>query len=219
MRDPQGPTAYAGAWTYESAAHLLRRCMFGPTYSQIKEATQMGLGATVEMLLEDLPLPSPPINTRNDQDPHVPIGETWVEAHYSSGRSKKLDQLNYRRRSLKSWTIGRIMNPEMSIREKMTLFWHNHFPVNDINDPKLLYDYVTKLREHGTGNFRTLVKEITLDPAMLRYLNGDENTAKAPNENYARELLELFTIGKGPQIGPGDYTHYTEQDVKRPPGY
>ena len=49
------------------------------------------------------------------------------------------------------------------------LFWHNHFPVNDINDPKLLYDYVTKLRQHGTGNFRTLVKEITLDPAMLRY--------------------------------------------------
>ncbi|MBK7408350.1 MAG: DUF1800 domain-containing protein [Saprospirales bacterium] len=103
----------------------------------------------------------------------------------------------------------------MSIREKMTIFWHNHFVVAlaAVGDPKFIYHYINTLRAGALGNFRQLVKDITIDPAMLRYLNGSQNTKVAPNENYARELLELFTIGKGEQVGPGDYTNYTEQDV------
>jgi uncharacterized protein (DUF1800 family) len=69
------------------------------------------------------------------------------------------------------------------------------------------------LRTHALGNFKQLVKDVTIDPCMLLFLNGATNTLYSPNENYARELLELYTIGKGPQIGPGDYTHYTEEDV------
>ncbi|MEL6140755.1 MAG: DUF1800 family protein, partial [Bacteroidota bacterium] len=68
-------------------------------------------------------------------------------------------------------------------------------------------------RNYATGNFRDLVKEVTIHPSMLKFLNGDQNDKFSPNENYARELLELFTIGKGAQVGPGDYTNYTEQDV------
>lgn len=95
----------------------------------------------------------------------------------------------------------------------MTLFWHNHFVTAETNDPRLEYKYITTIRKNSLGNFKTLTKEITIDPAMLLYLNGNQNTSRAPNENYARELLELFTLGKGELAGPGDYTTFTEVDV------
>jgi uncharacterized protein (DUF1800 family) len=96
----------------------------------------------------------------------------------------------------------------------MVLFWHNHFVVSDLNDNRFYYRYINLLRENALGDFKQLTKDITVDPSMLRYLNGNQNTKNAPNENYARELLELFTIGKGPLAGPGDYTNYTEDDVR-----
>ena len=68
--------------------------------------------------------------------------------------------------------------------------------------------------KNALGNFRDLAKKMTLDLAMLSYLNGNQNTRRAPNENYARELFELFTIGKGDLAGPGDYTNYTEDDIR-----
>jgi len=103
----------------------------------------------------------------------------------------------------------------VSLREKMTLFWHNHFvsEYDVVSDSRLMYKQNVLLRENAFGNFKQLVKLITLDPAMLRYLNGNTNTKGKPNENYARELQELFTIGKGPEIAPGNYTNYTEADV------
>jgi uncharacterized protein (DUF1800 family) len=105
------------------------------------------------------------------------------------------------------------MDPELSIREKMVLFWHNHFVTSDIGEPIAVYIYSNTLRKHALGNFRELTKAITIDPTMLLFLNGNENNKFAPNENYARELLELFTVGKGPVAGPGDYTTFTEDDV------
>jgi len=93
------------------------------------------------------------------------------------------------------------------------LFWHNHLVISDLNNPGLKFQYFTLLRKYALGDFRQFVKEMTINPAMLLYLNGNENTAEAPNENYGRELMELFTIGKGPLVGDGDYTNYTEQDV------
>jgi uncharacterized protein (DUF1800 family) len=140
----------------------------------------------------------------------VPVGQTWVAAPYIAGQQPIQ---TYRNQSLRAWTIGLLLQEGVSIREKMTLFWHNHFVTSDINDPKYIYQYISTLRENAWGNFRELTKLINIDPAMLRYLNGRDNTATAPNENYARELLELFTIGKGPVAGPGDYTNYTEDDV------
>ena len=186
--------------------------MFGPTYAQIKWATEQGMEATLDKLFEDLPLPSPPLNTHYQGDPHVAIGEIWVNAPYS-GFSLN-EGLAYRGRSLLSWVIGQLWQEGISIREKLTLFWHNHFPIAAILDSKYRYQYANLLRSHAWGSFRELTKAITLDPAMLRFLDGTYSTAAAPNENYARELLELFTIGKGPAAGPGDYTHYTESDIK-----
>jgi uncharacterized protein (DUF1800 family) len=102
---------------------------------------------------------------------------------------------------------------EISIREKLTLFWHNHFVVGDSTIAHREYLYYTLLRSFALGNFRELTKEITIDTSMLFYLSGAENTDDAPNENYSRELLELFTVGKGQLDSPGDYTNFTEVDV------
>ncbi|MFK7923925.1 MAG: DUF1800 family protein [Bacteroidia bacterium] len=200
---------YAGSWTYEDAAHLLRRCLFGPTHAEIEQAVSDGLVLTLDKLFTAEPQPNPPLNAYFDTDLFVPKGQTWINAPFGSGLNA------YRRNSLYSWITGLQINQSVSLTEKMTLFWHNHFPIQDgvVNDPRFLYRYFSLLHDNALGNFKTLTEEITIEPAMLRYLNGNQNKESAPNENYARELFELFTIGKGPQIGPGDYTHYTEQDV------
>lgn len=204
-----GLEPYSGSWAFEQAAHLLRRSMFGPTIQQIKDAVNTGLDATLEQLFTELPLPDPPLNYDYEDDPYVAIGESWVDAPYPLG----VEARAYRRRSNRAWHIGQFIAEGVSIREKMTLFWHNHFAISNINDPKYSYKHISLLRSFAWGNFRELVKRVTVDPSMLRFLNGNQNTAVAPNENYARELLELFTIGKGPVAGPGDYTNYTEEDV------
>lgn len=199
---------FQGPWTNQTATHLLRRCLFGPTREQVKQSVTLGLAGTIQQLLSIAPLPLPPVNFSYADDPNVPIGSTWINAPYTDNL-----QTGYRRQSLRAWTMQTMLNQGLSLREKMWLFWHNHFVTGDLNDPKYDYHYGNLLRQHALGNFKRLTEEITVNPSMLRYLNGNQNTKEAPNENYSRELLELFTIGKGPQIAPGDYTHYTEQDV------
>jgi len=200
---------YAGNWGYEEAAHLLKRCLFGPTHAEIEQAVTDGLSLTLDNLFTAEPVPPPPLNAYFDNDLLVPRGQTWINSPFSPGTNF------YKRNSLKSWVTGLQINQGVSLTEKMTLFWHNHYPIEEgvVNDPRFLYRYFTLLRNNSLGNFKSLTEEITIDPAMLRYLNGNQNLESSPNENYARELFELFTIGKGPQIAPGDYTHYTEQDV------
>ncbi len=207
---------YTGEWTSERAAHLLRRTMFGPKTEEIALATELGLSGTIDLLFEEKPMPEPPLNYSFTMDPLVPVGETWVGKIYTAdeGNLRTVIRAN-RERSLVAWQMRLLIESEMSIREKMTLFWHNHFVVqkSTVRDPNYLYDYITLLRSNATGNFKQLVKDITVDPAMLFYLNGRQNNRRNPNENYARELLELFTIGKGDLAGPGDYTTFTEDDV------
>lgn len=177
----------------------------------LKEATALGLEATLDRLLEDLPLPAPPVIT-NAAD-NQPLGVTWVDKAYPEDATAAARIRQIRALSFHAWSANQLIESGFQTREMMTLFWHNHFAINVINDPRLAYRYVTTLRGQAFGNFRQLVKDITIDPQMLGFLNGSQNTARAPNENYARELLELFTIGKGPQVGADDYTNYTEQDV------
>ena len=201
---------YTGTWGFEQAAHLLRRTTFGPTYAQIKQATSDGLGATISLLFENQPLPADPIYYNFENDPNIANGESWVDEPTNFA----INGLNgARKRSLQGWSFKVIRESGMNIREKMLLFWHNHFVVADTNDSRFQHRYMTLLRENTLGNFKELVELITVDPSMLQYLNGTQNSKFAPNENFARELLELFTIGKGDAAGPGDYTNYTEDDV------
>ncbi|WP_170110170.1 DUF1800 domain-containing protein [Flavilitoribacter nigricans] len=204
-----GLTPYSGEWTFEQAAHLLRRTTFGPSRELISTAVEMGQSAVFDQLFADPPAPAPPVNPDFTEDPNVPVGQTWVDAPYS----ENIDLRPYRNRSLRSWIFLNMLEEGISIRQKMTLFWINHFGVAGINDKRFMYRYIELLRSSALGNFRQLIKDVTVDGSMLIFLNGNQNTEVAPNENYARELLELYTVGKGDLAGEGDYSTFTEQDV------
>ncbi len=208
-----GLDPYTGPWEYEQAAHLLRRTTFGLKKQDVELLLSMTMDEAVNHIL-NVPAdpPSPPINNYYNQDPGnpdgyedpvVPIGQTWVNADYDE------DAEGLRIESFRGWWLDLMINQGASIQEKMTMFWHNHFATQTaaIFYGKTNYEHNAKLRANALGNFKELTKIVTLDPAMLFYLNGYLNSAQAPDENYARELQELFTIGKDTPQG------YTEEDV------
>ena len=220
---------YTGPWTIKEASHLLRRATFGPNQEMIAKSISLGLSSTINELFDNaVPSAPPVIFTLTEEptdptifsvfdDPFVPYGETWVnEPPLVDTGDQVLDQqiLNNRTRSATVWPILNMMKPELNIMSKLWLFWHNHFVVSDFRVPLQYYQYSRLLEDYAKGNFKQLTKDMTIDVSMLLYLNGNENTKEAPNENYARELLELFTVGKGDVAGPGDYTTFTEQDVQ-----
>ena len=204
-----GIAAYTGNFGETQLIHLLRRTIFGVNQTDIDFFKNKSLNEVVDYLLT-IPTnpPSPPLNyysyNTNFPDAEVPAGQTWVNAAVNPN----LEGL--RVSSLKAWWFGLMVNPQRNIREKMTLFWHNHFSTETtvVQDSRYLYKHHALLRANCLGNFKELVKQVTIDPAMLVYLNGEDNTKTAPDENYGRELQELFTVGKDLP------THYTEDDVK-----
>ena len=203
-----GLEPYAGPWGADQAAHLLRRSTFGVRRADVQSLVTGGLDAAITTLLSAQPDPGLPLTTSSSDTGSI-LGQTWVNALTSDFNST-------RHTSLRNWWTGLMLNQGVSLLEKMTLFWHNHFATESdvIGDARMTYRYNALLRANALGNFKTLTKLVTLDCAMLRYLNGNTNTGASPNENYGRELQELFTIGKGPEIAPGNYTNYTEADVK-----
>ena len=205
-----GLAPFTGTFDRQAAAHLLRRVTLSPTYEQIKQAEADGLSATIAKIFTTPPATEPPINHYYENDPNCTVGESWIDRPYTFDD----DIRQYRYESLIAWTGFQLLGDNISIMEKLVLFWHNHFVVGDIDDPKFLYNYSLALREHALGNFRDFTKAITINPAMLRYLNGNQNINTSPNENFARELVELFTVGKGDLVAPGDYTNYTEDDIQ-----
>ena len=202
-----GLQQFAAAWDEYTLRHLLRRTLFGFKQEDINAWKGKSMAEVVQLLVSLSPAPLPPVNNYNDtsfSDPTVPAGQTWVNAPYDGNANGR------RNSSLKSWWLGNLLQQTSSVHEKMTLFWHNHFATEavDVNDARYMYRYYSLLRKYALGNFKELVLEITKDPAMLRYLNGYQNNKNAPDENYARELQELFTLGKGPLV------FYTEADVR-----
>lgn len=207
-RTNAGLAAYTGTWGATQAAHLLRRCLFGPTRAQLAAAAGSTLTNVLNGLLTAPAAPAPPVNV-SATDTSVALGQTWVTQTFDQNFE------GVRRSSLRAWWLGQLL-ADNTLQAKMWLFWHNHFVVelSDINDARYGYHYAELLRGQALGNVKQLCKDVTVAPAMLRYLNGNQSTAAAPNENYGRELLELFTVGKGPLIGTGNYTNYTEADVQ-----
>ena len=201
-------TPYTGPWSRELAAHLLRRATFGAKKSQVDQLFALGSAeAAVDFVLTvPATAPAPPVNNYNNPDftdPDVPLGQTWVNAPYN------LDAEGVRIESWRGWWFDRMLNSEANIQEKMTLFWHNHFATRTDTAfwGRASYLHNKTLRQHALGNFKDFVKAVTLDPCMLIFLNGFLNNVSAPDENYARELQELFTIGKD------SASTYTEDDV------
>lgn len=205
-----GIAPYNGTWGYTQVKHLLNRALFGATEQDIQYFMGLTPDAAVNELLTPALLPSPPVNNYSSvyNDTDVAAGQTWVNATMINTNSALAT--SFRRDSFKAWWYGLMLNQNRSIHEKMTLFWHNLFATEADMIPAAQPVYITNntLRTHALGNFKTLTKQVTLDPGMLYYLNGYLNGATAPDENYARELQELFTVGKGPGSG------YTEEDVK-----
>ena len=202
---------YTGPWTKYEAGHLLKRTMFGPTNQQMLDAVSQGMNNTVNTVLQ-IPSIDQPL-TYDPAEGVSAFGTTWVNSVYPTDVAANQAAETARIKSLGAWMMRRLNTEPMSIAEKMCLFWHNHFGVTAASDSRATYNYLMLLRTHALGNVKQLIKDVTIDPCMLLFLNGATNSVFSPNENYARELLELFTIGKGPQIGPGDYSNYTEDDV------
>ncbi|MBL7722632.1 MAG: DUF1800 domain-containing protein [Chitinophagaceae bacterium] len=213
-----GLTPYSGSWTVNEVAHLLKRTMFGARKTDIDYFLSLSPDAAVDELLNNVTTPSPPVRDYGlleDEgvfydDLGVAIGQTWVNDPNTASYPDVRGQINSRRvSSLKKWWSGLIINQNRSIQEKMVLFWHHHFSIqeSEVSNAQILYRHHNLLRTNALGNFKTLVREVTIDPAMLIHLNGYLNSRQAPDENYARELQELFAVGKG------NDSLYTEDDV------
>lgn len=176
------------------AAHLLRRTTFGPTPAQIKAFSGKLASTAVQQLLADQPIPAPPLD--------IATTKPFNDLPFQKENGGRLVFYN------KSWWVALMVNQPVSLLEKMTLFWSNHFVTTQqtVNDYRYMYQYNTLLRQYALGNFRAFVIAITQNPAMLRYLNGNANIVGNANENYARELQELFVVGRN--------GGYTEDDVR-----
>ncbi|MGB4817657.1 MAG: DUF1800 domain-containing protein [Saprospiraceae bacterium] len=208
---------YSGPFNKPELLHLLRRTLLGVSNADLNHFKGKSLNQVVDELLTFGTTVAPPVKNysarvNNLPDPtaldtEVQLGQTWVDTPI---RNQTTNPDGSRRESLKAWWMGLMLGQERNLREQMVLFWHNHFSTeaNDVGNAQMSYRTNKLFRENAVGNFRDFLFKITLDPGMLKYLNGYLNKATAPDENYARELQELFCVGKGPGSG------YTEDDVK-----
>jgi uncharacterized protein (DUF1800 family) len=209
-----GLAPYAGSWTKSEVIHLLKRLTFGAPKEEVDYFSTLTYTQAVDLLLNTVnPNPGEPLKhytpstltPSNDGDWGVAVGKSWVNNISSDGG------VNFsRRESLKCWWMNLLINQPRSIEEKMILFWTNHFAVefDTVGTGTYCYQYLQIIRKYALGNLKQLTRDMTLSPAMLVYLNGQNNNKTAPDENYARELQELFLVGKGPD------SLYTEDDVK-----
>lgn len=200
---------YTGPWDDQHITHLLKRSLFGVTKNELSAFRGLTMTEAVDQLLIQGIPPQPPVNDYDNtgdgiDDPEIPFGSTWILAGYLN------EYEGHRISSLKAWLVHNVINQQATLEEKMMLFWHNLLPTESwgVFFAKLSYRYFEMLRRNAFGNFKTLIRELTLDPSMLLYLNGTFNNKDAPDENYGRELQELFCIGKGPDV------QFTEEDVQ-----
>jgi len=208
--EPWAPGGDDG-WDYAKAAHLLRRCMIGPTETEIRAAVDAGLEGTLASLLTPFTPPLTLIADWAGQDPQIRAAgadETSV--------NQFLAELLRKGVALHSWWLDVMARSPVSIQERMTLFWHGHFTseLQVVKAAEFMYGQNQLLRRSALGNFKQMVKDVTKDMAMLVYLDGVQNSKRGTksniNENYARELMELFTMG------PVDWDanpNYTQSDV------
>lgn len=168
------------------AAHLLRRAGFGGSPAEIDELAALSHAEAVEKLL----------NFQLDGNLAFNLERKLQENGYEAA----LGDIAY-------WWLLLMARSKQPLQEKMTLFWHGHFTssYSKVKDPMLLLEQNQLFRDNALGNFSDLVKKVSRNPAMIDFLDGQSNRKGKPNENYARELMELFTIGIG---------NYTEQDVR-----
>ncbi len=198
---------YTTLLTAEKAAHLLRRATAGPTKTEITQFTGLTATQAYQTLLNNVVQnPSPPIVMDENS--------AYYKQTFVTGPFRGEDNFSWSS-YIKYWWQAQLTRQDTppSLLEKLAIFWQNHFVTTReiVSDYRFVWRYLNTIRANSLGNFKTFVKEITKDPAMLLYLNGNENIKGSPNENYARELQELFTVGEKDFNGN---INYTEDDVK-----
>lgn len=207
------------------AQHLLNRAGFGGTERQIAILAKMGLDKSVEYIIEYKRItdPSPVQSEDFDNDIMRPLTNSErqiVKKARQGGDEAALETFRQERQrrqradrkqiaDMEEWWIKRLIETPRPLEEKLTLFWHGHFTTGyrTIENSFHMYQQNAFFRTHAMGNFKEdLVRGIVHDPAMIQYLNNHQNRKESPNENLARELMELFTLGEG--------EGYTEDDIK-----
>lgn len=196
----------------DRAAHLYRRAGFGGTGAEIAAARLLSAPAAVDALLSNFLL---------DQAHRPPLpanAGAWLTVPPYLGDDQAIQEaqnLVYVRAwfQMQIHWIRRMSDPTTILRERMLLFWMNHFVIaaDKVYFPQMIFRYMDYFRGVAWGNFKQMVKDVTIAPAMLSYLDGADSQADDPNENYARELMELFTLGVTDKNGTASYT---EQDIK-----
>ncbi len=177
---------YDGPWGRREAAHLLRRASFSASAEQVAVAAASSPHDVVAGL----------VNQRAPADFQQEM-ETLAAALLAASNPRQLS----------AWWLYRMLHSPDGLLEKTTLFWHGHFATSaeKVQDARLMYDQNKLLRQHALGAFEPMVQDLSRDPAMLIYLDSVTNRKAHPNENYAREVMELFCLGEG---------NYTERDVQ-----
>jgi uncharacterized protein (DUF1800 family) len=183
-----GVEVYRGAFGRDEAEKLLWRAGFGPRPGQVAELARLGLEGAVQSLTRPGPerLAGPP--PRDDKGRRIAPTDHWGHDHL--------------------WWLDRMVRTNRPLVERMTLVWHDWFATSNggVGSQKLMLGQNELFRSHALGSFSELLLDVTKDPAMLLWLSGSNSTRWAPNENYARELMELFTLGAG--------RGYSEDDVR-----
>ena len=177
-------------WNIEASAHLLNQTVFGPTYPEILASTNDSIENSVAALFTPLDSPEPPGDWVNEPAPQWDaLTDEEVMALFEQYFEWMWEMAN--------WWLIRMTRNELNIRETMTLFWHNYFATaqSKVEYPQAMYQQNTVFREYGLGNFKELLRRVTFGPAMIIWLDIHRSNKDAPNENFARELLELFTMG------------------------
>jgi uncharacterized protein (DUF1800 family) len=205
------PAQSAQAMGFDDARHLLSRTSFGATPAEIEALASIDYATAVDRLLT------------KTHPQALTAAPAWVNEGPASLRQRQQQATNARKaeggqvqgvrpvqeegRELRVWWVEEMLASDQPLVERMTLFWHNHFTssIAKVRYVPSLYWQNVLFRREALGNFATLLKAVARDPAMLIYLDGVRSVARQPNENFGRELLELFTLGEG---------HYSEADIK-----
>ncbi|HEX8548363.1 MAG TPA: DUF1800 family protein [Cytophagaceae bacterium] len=188
----------------KAAAHFLRRVTFGASKQQIDTFAGYSIDQAVSAVLVESNIPSPPKDKKT--------GATWLNPKPGLSNSGEEDLRDF----FKSWVLESMAKSGSNAVEKLTFFLHTHFTTiqSVVDQSSALYYQYLLLKKYTFGNLKELAEKICKDNAMLILLDGSLNVSGRPNENFAREFFELYTIGRGKEIGAGNYTNYTESDIR-----
>lgn len=199
------------AWNFATAAHLLNRAGFGGTPSEIQRLADLGLERAVSELVSFDAIPDTTANP-DWAKPDPERLQKYREMRNASAQEKqemrKAEQRTQREQiqELRAWWLQRMASGPRPLQEKLTLFWHGHFATSaqKVKNAYFMWRQNDIFRRHGAGNWLTLLTEVSKDPAMLVWLDQAQSRKEHPNENFAREVMELFTLGEG---------NYSETDI------